>query len=92
MDCYLSKILELGLDEGDEVNLSEKQTKEIINQKIQQTSQIGKKRKRGAKQQFNNGMTEEEMIAEQKRLFEKAKLYEYEDDSDDQMEQQQLMV
>jgi len=33
-------------------------------------------------------MTEEEMIAEQKRLFEKAKLYEYEDDSDDQMEQQ----
>ena len=34
MDSYLSKILELGIDEGDEVNLSEKQTKDIINQKI----------------------------------------------------------
>lgn len=30
MDCYLGKILELGIDENDEVNLSEKQTKEII--------------------------------------------------------------
>ena len=32
-------------------------------------------------------MTEEEMIAEQKRLFEKAKLYEYEDENDEQVEQ-----
>jgi hypothetical protein len=30
MDGYLGKILELGIEEGDEVNLSEKQTKEII--------------------------------------------------------------
>lgn len=37
MDCYLSKILELGIEEGNEVNLSEKQTKDIINQKMQGT-------------------------------------------------------
>jgi len=30
MDCYLAKILELGIEEGDAVNLSEKQTKEIL--------------------------------------------------------------
>jgi hypothetical protein len=30
MDCYLSKILELGLQDGDEVLLSDKQTKEMI--------------------------------------------------------------
>ncbi len=35
MDNYLSKILELGIEEGTELNLSEKQTKDIINQKMQ---------------------------------------------------------
>jgi len=37
MDSYLSKILELGLQDGDEVMLSEKQTKDIISQKMQNT-------------------------------------------------------
>lgn len=63
MDCYLGKILELGIEEGDEVNLSEKQTKEIISQKL--VSQGGKKKKRGKKGDDNNhGMTEAELIAE----------------------------
>ena len=30
MDCYLGKILELGIEDGDEVNLTDKQTKEMI--------------------------------------------------------------
>jgi len=30
MDKYLKQILELGLEDGDEFNLSDKQTKEII--------------------------------------------------------------
>ena len=34
MNNYLSKILELGLEDGDEMNLSEKQTKEILQQKL----------------------------------------------------------
>ena len=34
MDCYLAKILELGIDEGDEVKLTEKQTKDMISQKL----------------------------------------------------------
>jgi hypothetical protein len=34
MDCYLSKILELGLDEGDEIRQTDKQIKDIIGQKL----------------------------------------------------------
>lgn len=62
MDGYLSKILELGIDEGDEVKLTEKQTKEIISQKL--VTQGGKKKKKRGHKDLNNGMTEEEMIAE----------------------------
>ncbi len=31
---------------------------------------------------MDTGMTEEEMIAEQKRLFEKARMYEYSDEEE----------
>ena len=80
MESYLAKILELGLEEGDELNLSEKQTKDMISQKL--LSNAGKKRKRKNKDEANNhGMTEEEMIAEQQRLFNNAREYNY-DDSD----------
>ena len=82
MDGYLGKILELGIDEGDEVNLSEKQTKEIISQKL--VSQGGKKKKkRGKHEDHNHGMTEEELAAEQKRLFDNAKNYDYDDDGNE---------
>ena len=79
MDHYLGKILELGIEEGDEVNLSEKQTKEIISQKL--VSQNGKKKKKRGKRgdDNNHGMTEEELIAEQQKLFESARNYNYDD-------------
>lgn len=81
MDSYLSKILELGLEDGSEVQLSAKETKDMISQKITGSLQGGKKKKkRGGKGGTDNGMTEEEMIAEQKRLFERAKNYDYSDD------------
>ena len=62
MDSYLSKILELGLDDDAEVNLSEKKTKEIISKKI--VSQNKKKRKRGKHDELD-GMTQEQLIAMQ---------------------------
>ena len=63
MDCYLAKILELGIDEGDEVKLTEKQTKDMISQKL--VNQGGKKKKKRNHKDNGNGMTEEELIAEQ---------------------------
>ncbi len=66
MDRYLAKILELGLEEGESVNLNAKQTKEMINQKLQDKG--GKKKKKRGGKVFgdnDNGMTEEELIAEQ---------------------------
>ncbi len=84
MESYLSKILELGIEEGDSFQLSEKQTKDIISQKILNNQGGKKKKKRGHKDQGNNhGMTEEEMIAEQHRLFEKARQYDYDEDSEE---------
>ncbi|CDW81770.1 histone-fold-containing protein [Stylonychia lemnae] len=80
MDTYLSQILQLGIDEGNEVSLNEKQTKDIISQKMMGNQGGKKKKKRGGKGGFDNGMTEEEMIAEQKRLFQKAIDYDYDDD------------
>lgn len=83
MESYLAKILELGLQEGDELNLSEKQTKEMISQKLLKNA--SKKRNKREKDQANNhGMTEEELIAEQQKLFNNAKQYNY--DSSDQSE------
>lgn len=76
MNSYLAKILELGLDSEDTAaatssstnvinvnSLTEKQTKQIISEKL--INQGGKKKnKRKAKDNNPNGMTEEEMIAE----------------------------
>ncbi len=91
MNSYLAKILELGLDSEDQSaanssanvininSLTEKQTKQIISEKL--TSQGGKKKnKRKMKDNNPNGMTEEEMIAEQQRLFQKAREYDYSDE------------
>lgn len=56
MDKYLKQILELGLEDGDEFNLSDKQTKEIISQKL--VSQGGRNKKDKNKKKDNtNGMT-----------------------------------
>lgn len=74
MDNYLSKILELGLEDGDEVNLSEKQTKEILQQKLVSSGGL-KKKKRGKREDLNSGMTQEELMAEQQKLFENARNY-----------------
>ena len=79
MDSYLSKILELGLEDGGEVQLSAKETKDMISQKISGVQCGKKKKKRGGKGGTDNGMTEEEMIAEQRRLFDRAKNYDYSD-------------
>lgn len=89
MDSYLSKILELGIEEGDEVKLSEKQTKDIISQKMLSTQGGKRKKKRGAKGGFDNGLTEEQMIAEQKRLFENARLGQSDSEEDDSGYQQE---
>lgn len=96
MNNYLAKILELGIDqEGagtaggyqDVVNLTEKQTKQIISEKL--ISQGGKKKNK-RKKDNNHGMTDEEMIAEQQRLFQNAREYNYEDeDEDDSLNQLQ---
>lgn len=83
MDSYLGKMLELGLEDGGEVLLSSKEAKEMITQKISQVgASLGKGKKARGKKGFDNGMTEEEMIAEQKKLFEKARNYDYSDDED----------
>lgn len=67
---------------GDEIlgGLTEKQAKKMIEQKLAQTSS-GKRRKGklGLNKGINpNGMTEEELIAEQERLFGLARDYNYE--------------
>jgi hypothetical protein len=42
-----------------------------------------KKKKRGKRDDDLNGMTQEEMIAEQKRLFDDAKNYNYDEDDEE---------
>ena len=61
---------------GDDMlgGLTDKQTKKIIEQKL---AQKGKQKRKKMGRQPPNGMTEAEMIAEQHRLFENAKDYNY---------------
>jgi hypothetical protein len=61
----------------------------MINQKMIQNAQGGKKKKIRGKKGLDNGMTEEEMIAEQKKLFERARMYES-SESDNENEQMQM--
>lgn len=51
----------------------------MIDQKLEQ---FGKKKRRKIAHGPPNGMTEEELIAEQKRLFDNARNYNYSDDGE----------
>ena len=59
MDCYLAKILELGVDESEQLNFYEKQTKNMLLQKLTSIQSVGagdgalrKKKRRGKKDQI----------------------------------------
>ena len=67
MDSILAKILELDLPQNEsELNLTEKETQKLISK--QMAGKMKKKKKRG----FNpntGGLTEEQLLEEQKKLF-----------------------
>lgn len=66
-------------------NMTDSQAKKILSMKLCENKQ-NKKKRRKHNDNFN-GMTEEEMIAEQKKLFEKAQNYVASDQEEDgQME------
>ena len=62
--------------------MSEKQTKEILQQKLVPQGGL-KKKKRGKKDDLNSGMTAQELKLEQQKLFENARNYQYDDYSEE---------
>jgi len=80
-----------GMNNGNEIfhRMTDKETKELIEKKLK-PMKSDRKRKRG-EQEPPNGMTREEMIAEQQRLFDNARNYKASDDEEQEQYGDEVM-
>ena len=78
MESYLAKILDLENQEDKAKKLTDKQTREMLQEKLKGG---GKKRRKKDRTDKTAGMTAEELLAEQQKLFDNAKNFQYEQEA-----------